>query len=234
MHRAKLLYVEDDLNLGFVTQDNLQLKGFEVKHFENGKDALADFIPGRYDLCILDVMLPKMDGYELAKKIREQDENVPIIFLTAKSLKEDRLKGLRIGADDYLTKPFSIEELLLKIEVFLKRSKVVKRHEEENQWKIGGLTFNFKDLVLHFENSQKTLTYKEAELLKFFVQNSNRVLKRDDILNAVWGDDDYFNGRSMDVFISRLRGYLKEDDQISIKNVHGVGFVFQAEVTSIN
>lgn len=222
----KILYVEDDLNLGFVTQDNLQLNGFDVRHCTNGKDALDVFKEQAFDLCILDVMLPKLGGFELARIIRKKNKEVPILFLTAKSLKSDKIEGLRLGGDDYITKPFSIEELILKIEIFLKRSKIVSPKTEQVHFKIGEYTFDFSQLELRYPNCERTLTLKEAELLRFFALHKNSVLKRDFITSQIWGDDDYFSGRSMDVFISRLRGYLKHDTNIEIKNIHGVGFLF--------
>lgn len=225
--KPKILYVEDDLNLGFVTQDNLQLNGLDVHHCENGDEALKVFKNESFDLCVLDVMLPKLDGFALARYIRRENKEVPILFLTAKSLKSDKIEGLKLGADDYITKPFSIEELILKIEIFLKRSKIVRPRLEQNQFEISSYQFDFSLLELKHEKEARTLTFKEAELLRFFASHRNEVLKREFITKSIWGDDDYFSGRSMDVFISRLRGYLKHDANIEIKNVHGVGFLFQ-------
>ncbi|HPK08909.1 MAG TPA: response regulator transcription factor [Saprospiraceae bacterium] len=221
--KARIFYVEDDQTLSFLTKDSLELNGFEVSHFENGEDALKHFNPMNFDLCLLDVMLPKLDGFGLAEKIRGYDQEIPIIFLTAKSLKEDKIQGLTIGADDYITKPFSIEELLLKIDVFLKR-KYITNAIETNTYTIGNYNFDYKNLELTGPNFHKTLTQKEADLLKLLWTNKNQVLKRGEILIKVWGEDDYFLGRSMDVFISRLRKYLENDDRIKIENVHGVGF----------
>ena len=226
MNKPKLLYVEDDLNLGYVTQDNLKLSGYDVTHCENGAEAEELINNKAFDLYILDVMLPKKDGFNLAELIRIKNHDVPILFLTAKSLKEDRLKGLRLGADDYITKPFSIEELILKIEIFLKRSKVYQPTQLKSVFQLGAYTFDFKLLLLKGKSGNKTLTLKEAELLRCFALSPNEVLKREFILKEVWGDDDYFNGRSMDVFISKLRGYLKDDPSLEIKNIHSVGFVF--------
>lgn len=224
--KIKILYVEDDLALSYVTVDNLEAAGYDVLHFNDGKEVIAA-LPGlQYDLCILDVMLPGADGFEIAEKIRAIDNYVPILFLSAKSLKEDRIHGLRIGADDYITKPFSIEELLLKIEVFLKRTKP-EIFETEKVFTIGKFRFDYENLSLTFDNGdQKTLTQKEADLLKYFNDKKGLVLKRNDILQDVWGSDDYFLGRSMDVFVSRLRKYLSEDDNVKIQNIHGVGFKF--------
>lgn len=223
------MYVEDDVNLGYVTTDNLQLHGYNTTFCKDGKAALEAFKKEPFDLCILDVMLPEMDGFELAKAIRERDKNVPIIFLTAKTLKEDKIAGFKTGADDYMTKPFSIEELLMRINVFLKRSKVNATKEElPSQFVVGKCNFDFDNLTLEVAKKKNELTQKEAELLRYFCMNKNRVLKRDEILKSLWGDDDYFMGRSLDVFVSRLRKYLKQDSSVSIENIHGVGFKLNA------
>ena len=229
--KAKLLYVEDDESLQFVTQDNLEIAGYEVIGIANGTEALKKIEEGiEFDLAILDVMLPGVDGFTLAKAIRERDQEVPIFFLSAKSLKEDRLKGLRIGADDYLTKPFSIEELVLKVEIFLRRRHFVERPPEELQ--IGRFMLDMANLELRDveepDEEVRRLTQRELDLLALFARTPNRVLKRSDILTKIWGRDDYFLGRSMDVFISRLRKYLRADDRVSIENVHGVGFRMNA------
>ncbi len=229
--KAKLLYVEDDESLQFVTQDNLEIAGYEVIGIANGTEALKKIEEGiEFDLAILDVMLPGVDGFTLAKAIRERDQEVPIFFLSAKSLKEDRLKGLRIGADDYLTKPFSIEELVLKVEIFLRRRHLVERPPEELQ--IGRFMLDMANLELRDveepDEEVRRLTQRELDLLALFARTPNRVLKRSDILTKIWGRDDYFLGRSMDVFISRLRKYLRADDRVSIENVHGVGFRMNA------
>ncbi|GLR18041.1 response regulator transcription factor [Portibacter lacus] len=226
--KARIFYVEDDETLGFVTKDNLELSGFEVVHFTHGNEAILNFKPTEYDLCLLDVMLPGIDGFELARRIRKISLQIPIIFLTAKSMKEDRIEGLLLGGDDYITKPFSIEELILKINVFLRRKEIVGS-VEKSEFVIGQYTLDYKNLVLSSSNSKKSLTLKEAELLKYLIKNKNEVIKRADILVAVWGKDDYFLGRSLDVFISRLRKYLKDDSSIEISNRHGVGFVFKVE-----
>ena len=221
--KAHLLYVEDDESLSFVTRDNLELKGYRITHFADGQKAFDAVGEEKYDLCILDVMLPGIDGFTIAKEIRKYDQQVPIIFLTAKSLKEDKIHGLKLGADDYLTKPFSIEELMLKIEIFLRRSNFTPTASPQ-QFKLGSFDFDYNNLALHHPQQEKTLTQREADLLLYFVENQGQVLKRSDILVKIWGDDDYFLGRSLDVFISRLRKYLKPDEAISIENIHGVGF----------
>jgi DNA-binding response OmpR family regulator len=219
---AKILLVEDDPSLGFVIKDNLLLKGFEVTLCENGAEGYHAFQDNPFDLCILDVMMPKQDGFSLAKAIREKNKQVPILFVTAKSMLEDKIAGFESGGDDYIVKPFSMEELLLRIGVFLRRSSPPNGREEV--FSVGSFIFNFTNLTLQHANGSKILTHKEAEVLRLLCENKNRVLKREEILKAVWGDDDYFLGRSMDVFISKLRKYLKDDPSVQIVNYHGVGF----------
>ncbi len=226
--KAKILYVEDDESLSFVTRDNLQLQGYEVAHCSNGRDASERIHKDNFDLFILDVMLPEIDGFALAEQIRLKNQEVPIIFLTAKSLKEDKLHGLKIGGDDYILKPFSIEELILKIEIFLKRSKIVQPVKVDNNYTFGNFTFEYSNLLLRSTAQSRQLTQREAELLKFLVDHKNKILKRSQILEAVWGEDDYFLGRSLDVFISRLRKYFGEGEGVSIENIHGVGFRLKA------
>ena len=221
-----ILYVEDDESLGFVTRDNLELNGYRITHHKDGHAALAAVRQDSFDLCVLDVMLPGVDGFSLAQAIRARNREVPIIFLSAKSLKEDRLHGLKIGGDDYLTKPFSIEELLLKIQIFLRRSTVRPAVQAPERYTLGQFTFDPKNLSLQHADHTRTLTQRESDLLYFFAQQPNRVCKRGDILLAVWGEDDYFLGRSLDVFISRLRKYLRPDPRLRIDNIHGVGFRF--------
>ena len=223
--KPHLLYVEDDQSLGFVTRDNLELQGYEITHCVDGRAALDAFKENEFDLCILDVMLPEMDGFTLAEEIRKFDTQVPIIFLTAKSLKEDRIHGLKIGGDDYLTKPFSIEELLLKIDIFLRRS-LVKPQRPVTMFQLGEFEFDYSNLSLKIGDNDRKLTQREADLLKYFADRPNSVLKRSEILETIWGEDDYFLGRSLDVFISRLRKYLRPDEKLQIENIHGVGFRF--------
>ena len=223
--KAKILYVEDDVALSFVTRDNLELSGYHVDYCGDGLTAMEMIQQNTYDLFILDVMLPKMDGFTLAKKIRETNSQIPILFLTARSSKEDRISGLRLGADDYLTKPFSIEELILKIEIFLKRSKIVTsiRKEAENL-RLGNFLFDADNLQLTDETNVIPLTRREAELLQYFVSNLNKIIKREKILMEVWGNDHFFASRSLDVFVSRLRKILKSDPQIQLENIHNVGY----------
>jgi DNA-binding response OmpR family regulator len=227
MSSVHILYAEDDATLAFLTKDNLEQNNYEVTHCENGKSGIETFKKNNFDICVLDIMMPKMDGFELATEIRKLDKDIPIIFLSAKSLKEDRIKGLRLGADDYLVKPFSIEELLLKIDIFLRRSSK-NNPIDEQMYVIGKYQFDTKNFVLITENEKITLTEREAELLKLFLDNKNIVLKREHILTSLWGDNDYFMGRSLDVFISRLRKILANENEITIENVHGIGFRFKA------
>ena len=225
MSSYKILYAEDDETLAFLTKDNLEQNGYEVVHCMDGDLCMEAFKKVDFDICILDIMLPKKDGFEIAADIRKVNNDVPIIFLSAKTLKEDRIKGLKLGADDYLVKPFSIEELALKIEIFLKRSQK-NTIVEKVSYTVGKYKFDTKNYVLTFEEEKINLTQRESELLKLFLDNKNSVLKREQILTSLWGDDDYFMGRSLDVFISRLRKILSTETHISIENLHGIGFKF--------
>lgn len=220
-YNRKILLVEDDPNLGFVIKDNLLIKGYDVTLCIDGEQGLNIFSQYDFNLCILDVMLPKKDGFTLAKNIREKNRNIPILMLTAKAMTEDKLEGFQHGADDYITKPFDFEELLCRVEVFLRRSSVTP---DEKKFTLGQFEFDYINLSLKNGSEEKFLTQKEAEVLKLLYLNRGRVLKREEILNQVWGDDDYFMGRSMDVFISKLRKYLRADPAIQIVNYHGVGF----------
>ncbi len=226
MKRARLLYAEDDETLSFITKDHLELQGYEVVHCVNGALAYEAFKNEKFDLCIFDVMLPEMDGFTLAENVRKKDQEIPILFLTAKSLKEDRIHGLKLGGDDYLTKPFSIEELILKIEIFLRRSRVFESPSLEVELKVGIYTYLPLEYQLVNDTNVRILTQRESELLDFLLKNKNRVIKRSVILESLWGEDDYFMGRSLDVFISRLRKYLGDDPAIKIDNIHGIGFKF--------
>ncbi|NQU87317.1 MAG: response regulator transcription factor [Mariniphaga sp.] len=225
----KILLVEDDQALGFIVKDNLVQKQFDVDVAEDGEKALELFKANKYAVIILDIMLPKKDGFTVAKEIRSTDENIPILFLTARSMTEDKIKGLTIGGDDYITKPFSMEELILKIKIFLKRSDVYLPfdiNQTPAELKIGKYIFKPDDLLLIFNENPKRLTLKEAELISLFAKNPNTILGRSEILKQIWGSDDYFLGRSLDVFISRLRKYFKNDPDIKIVNIHGIGFRF--------
>lgn len=222
--KYRILYAEDDATIAFLTQDSLA-PNYEVVHFSDGKSALEAFNEQSFDICLLDIMMPKLDGFKLAEEIRKTDSEIPIIFISAKTLKEDRIKGLKIGADDYLVKPFSIEELILKIEIFLKRTQK-NNSNPASVHKIGKYIFDSKNYKLTTENEIVTLTQRESELLRYFMENKNTVLKREEILKALWGDDDYFMGRSLDVFISRLRKIFADEPEITIENLHGIGFRF--------
>jgi two-component system, OmpR family, response regulator VicR len=225
MKNARILYVEDDLTLSFVTRDNLERSGYIIDSCDDGITAYEKIVSGNYDLYILDVMLPKIDGYTLARKIREKNQAVPILFLSAKSTLDDKLYGLQLGADDYITKPFSIEELILKIEVFLKRSSInTSRTQKETSHQIGGFTFSHSELQLSNGAVTHSLTHREAELLAYLYAHSGSILKRDDILNKVWGNDHFFSSRSLDVFISRLRKLLQSDPSVKIENIHNIGY----------
>ena len=219
---AKILYVEDNLSLRFVTSDQLKKRGYQVVSCKDGKEALSTFKEQVFDLCILDIMLPQIDGFELAKKIRQENEHIPIIFLSARSMQEDKIEGLKIGGDDYLTKPFDIDELCLKIEVFLKRKEI--NSGQNNIYKIGDFQLDVTEQTLSILGIEKTLTLKETELLSLLAQKQNTIVKREYILVNLWGRNDYFLGRSLDVFISKLRKKLTQDQNISIENIRGVGF----------
>lgn len=224
MTKYKILYAEDDETLAFLTKDNLE-QHYDVTHCDDGEMAFNAFKKDAFDICILDIMMPKMDGFELAENIRKTNSEVPIIFLSAKTLKEDRIKGLRLGADDYLVKPFSIEELLLKIEIFLKRTNK-NVTVDKSLYTVGKYQFDSKNYLVFTDSEKISLTQRESDLLKLFLNNKNVVLKREEILKSLWGDDDYFMGRSLDVFISRLRKILSNEEGIAIENLHGIGFKF--------
>jgi len=225
-----ILYVEDDANLSFVTLDNLELRGYRVTHCADGAAAVTTFTaqPTAFDLCLLDVMLPQLDGFGLARHIRARNPHVPILFLSAKSLNEDRIIGFQTGADDYITKPFSMEELVLRIEVFLRRRAVEAPARPVHR--LGSYQFYPHDFRLLGPEGETRLTQKEGQLLAFFAQHLNQVLRREDILQALWGDDDYFLGRSLDVFVSRLRKYLHHDPALQLQTIHRVGFILRTEI----
>lgn len=228
--KGSILLVEDDQNLGFVVQDALKRKGYQVHLCRDGKEGLKQFNEQVYDLCVLDVMLPHKDGFSLAEDIRLTNAQVPIVFLTAKSQTEDRIAGFKAGGDDYLTKPFSHEELILRIEAILRRT-LGKGNDgrERDRFELGDYTFDHRNLMLSHPTDERKLTKKEADVLRLLCLHQEQVLPRELVLNMVWGDDTYFLGRSLDVFISRLRKYLKLDDKVQIVNVHGVGFKLQVD-----
>lgn len=226
--QIEILLVEDDPSLGYVTKDNLEEYGYRVDWVKNGLEGWNKFKEKDYDICLLDVMLPKLDGFSLGKKIREANLNLPILFLTAKGMQEDKIKGFELGADDYIVKPFNIKELILRIEVFLKRVSKSQNENIEEIFDFPGVKFNYPELYLQVNSSSSILTQKEADLLLLFCRNKNIIIRREDILKQLWGDDDYFMGRSLDVFISRIRKALK-GSPIKIVNYHGIGFKFQIE-----
>ena len=221
---AKILLAEDDPNLGFMMEDNLTELGYQIHWAKNGVEALAKFQKSSYALCLIDIMMPKMDGFELASKIRETDELVPILFLTAKSMEEDKLRGFEIGGDDYITKPFSMKELDYRIKVFLRRTSNPGAQSLDQMIEFGASSFDPRNLQYRNTSKEFSLTQMEAHLLTILIENKDKLVKREVILEKVWGENDYFKGRSLDVFITRLRKYLKGDDSLEIKNHHGVGF----------
>ena len=223
--KQHILLAEDDENLGSLLTTFLNSKGYQTKWVKNGKEALDFYraFANTIDFIILDVMMPEKDGFAVAKEIRLTDKKMPILFLTAKSMKEDKLKGFDVGADDYLTKPFSMDELLARIHAILRRSGV-KSKEEDGTIKIGAIEFNPNKSILYLKSGEKRLTTKENALLSLLAKNVNEVLDRQATLRAIWGDDNYFNGRSMDVYIAKLRKLLSEDNAIEIMNIHGIGF----------
>ncbi len=219
-----ILLAEDDFSLGFVIVDQLKLDGYRVTLATDGSDALKRFNEKQFHLCIFDVMMPKKDGFTLASDIRKINSEIPILFLTAKTMTEDKVQGFKSGGDDYLTKPFSVEELQLRIKALLRRVNIKVDKPEDKIISIGHFLFDTENLCLTIQNSKKSLTKKEAQILKLLFKFNGQVLPREVILNAVWGQNDYFVGRSLDVFITKLRKYLKDDDRIVLSNIHGVGF----------
>ena len=228
---AKVFYVEDDANLSFVVKDCLQIAGHDVHHFSKGDEALLAFNKFNYDICILDVMLPNLDGFSLVKAIRDKDVNIPVIFISARVQIQDKLEGLQLGGDDYIFKPFSIEELLLKVNIFLRRNagSGMQRPVEESLFRVGHFEFDYNNMLLKSDAETIRLTGREADLLVYFIKHQNKLIKRKDILIALWGKDDYFLGRSLDVFISRLRKFISGDSSIGIENIPRVGFKFRVD-----
>ena len=227
MYKATILLVEDDPNLSMVLQDYLEMLEYSIVLARNGEEGLSHFKKKDFDMCILDVMMPKKDGFSLATDIRKENQHIPIIFLTAKTLKEDRIRGFQTGCDDYIAKPFSTEELSLRIQAILRRCQSGSADENKEQMKIfelGEYTFDAENMILKGKDGARSLTRKETALLCVLCKNMDKLVARDHLLKEVWGEDDYFLGRSMDVFIAKLRKYLSEDSSLSITNVHGTGF----------
>lgn len=226
--RPRILLAEDDLHLGILLVDFLQTEGFEVTHCKDGLVALKTFHVHRFDLCLLDIMMPQLDGFALASAIRAQDSKIPIIFITAKGLKADKWKGYGLGADDYITKPFDEEELLWKIKAFLKRNVPVSSNPPSVKPEpLGQYLFDYTNQSLTYAGKLKRITEKESDILAYLISRRNTLVKREELLVALWGENDYFLGRSLDVFITKLRKYLKEDSGIKIETVFGVGFILR-------
>lgn len=223
--KVKILLAEDDLHLGMLLVDYLEAENFIVKLCKDGELALKTFSENTFDICLFDVMMPKMDGFTLAKEIRKNNTQIPIIFLTAKSMKEDKLKGYSIGGDDYLTKPFDEEELLWKINAIIRRAPEILMTNKE-VIEIGKYKFDLKNQALIFNDTIKRVTEKESNIIKYLSDHRNKIIKREDMLLKLWGENDYFLGRSLDVFITKIRKYLKEDPNLTIENIFGVGFIF--------
>ena len=222
--KPKILLVEDDTSLGFIISDQLKANGYEVTLCSDGLEGFKRFNEDTYHMCILDVMMPKKDGFTLAKDIRKMDKNIPILFLRAKSMTEDKGEGFNAGGDDYLTKPFSTDELAVRVKALLRRVNIVEEDEASGEEQIGTYVFDKTNFILRTEGFEKKLTKKEAQILKMLCKFKNQVLPREIVLNGVWGQDDYFVGRSLDVFITKLRKYLSHDEKVEIENVHGIGF----------
>ena len=220
--KIRLLLAEDDTNFGDVLKSYLEMNDFDVELAPDGEIALESFNNRHFDLCIFDVMMPKKDGFTLAEEVRDMNQEVPIIFLTAKSMKEDILNGFKIGADDYITKPFNSEELLYRVKAILRRSGADA--VEQDEFQIGAYHFNYPLRILQKDKEKAKLSPKEAELLRLFALKKNQVLERSEALKKIWGEDNYFTARSMDVFVTKLRKYLKDDSNVEISNIHGNGF----------
>jgi DNA-binding response OmpR family regulator len=227
--KARILLAEDDANLSDLMKEALEDEGYSVDVFSNGQDAINNFDKNKYDICLLDIMMPVKDGFMVAKKIRQVSDVIPILFISTKTLEEDKLKGYATGADDYITKPFSMKELVMKLEVFLRRTRKMF-HETKQEFQIGKIHFSYNDLKLTSPAGEFAMKQKEADLLKFLCEHTNKVLRRDEVLLAVWGKDDFFLGRSMDVYMTKIRKYLKADPDITIETIHGLGYRFTVPV----
>lgn len=225
----KILLVEDDTSLGFIIADQLKSDGYRVTLCSDGAEGFQRFNEDTFHLCIFDVMMPKKDGFSLAKDVRKMNAEIPILFLTAKSSDEDKVAGFKSGGDDYLTKPFNIEELQLRVAALLRRVDIKTEAEDESSFKLGDYFFDTVNFELKHTEFEKVLTKKEAQILKILCKFKNQVVPREVVLNAVWGQDDYFVGRSLDVFITKLRKYLRFDNRIQIANIHGIGFKLEIQ-----
>jgi DNA-binding response OmpR family regulator len=223
--KGTILFAEDDSSLAFIVKDGLEDEGYKVVHCSDGQTAIDSFDKSKFDICLLDIMMPNRDGYSVAKKIRQQTDVMPVLFLSTKNQEEDRLKGYDTGADDYISKPFSMPELLRKIEVFLRRSRKLNA-DSTGDFRIGSIIFSFVNLKITTQSESFNITQREADLLKFFCEHPNKVIKREEVLINVWGKDDFFLGRSMDVFISKLRKYIKAEPGVVLETIHGIGFRF--------
>lgn len=222
--KKRILLAEDDANLGPLLKDYLNAKNYETTLFTSGESAIETYSEGLYDLCILDIMMPKMDGLDLAREIRKKEPEIPVIFLTAKNQEDDIIEGFKTGADDYITKPFSMEELIYRMEAIFRRTSGRDTHKSEELYQIGNYSFDSKRQILLYNNERTTLTTKESELLALLCIHKNEILERNYALKTIWIDDNYFNARSMDVYITRLRKYLKDDPSVKILNIHGKGY----------
>jgi DNA-binding response OmpR family regulator len=222
--KTKLLLAEDDENLGLLLKEYLVAKGYDANLYPDGEAAYKGFMREHYDICILDIMMPKKDGFTVAKDIRVVNPDIPVIFLTAKNMKEDVLEGFKLGADDYITKPFSMEELIMRIEAILRRTSQESQSNSQPVFNIGRYTFDTRKQTLAQGDDIVKLTTKEADLLKLLCQNANKILERNYALRSIWIDDNYFNARSMDVYITKLRKHLKDEPTVEIINVHGKGY----------
>ncbi len=227
--KIKILLVEDDANLGFIISDQLKSDGYSVTLCTDGAEGFQRFNNDAFHMCIFDVMMPKKDGFTLAKDIRKINAKIPILFLTAKSSDEDKIEGFKSGGDDYLTKPFNVEELQLRVAAMLRRVDIEIPEAEASVYQLGDYTFDTINFTLKHSKFEKSLTKKEAQILKILCKFKNQVVAREIVMTGVWGQDDYFIGRSLDVFITKLRKYLKEDERIQITNVHGIGFKLEVQ-----
>lgn len=228
-NKIKILLVEDDVNLGFMLVEYLEANGFNVKLYRDGESGLNAYLNDKYDFCILDLMLPKMDGFQLAEKIRADEKKVPIIMLTARSMPEDKVKGFKVGIDDYVTKPFNEEVLVCRINAILERAGEVKQPEFKTEYCIGEYKLICKTQSLKGPEEERRLTQKESAILKILCHKPNEIVPRSDIMISVWGNDDYFIGRSLDVFVSKLRKYLKADPKLSIESIPSVGLILNTQ-----